>query len=132
MNKFFGALFNIRYLAVLAVVGPFLGAVLMLLLGVTDVVNAYMIFFGITPPDGEVEAGEAAMITLVASVDHFLFATILMIFGVGIYALIFAAPAAVKGDSARKTYELESPQESGRYGRNAAQGHHHAALRKLP
>ena len=89
MNRYFTALFSMRYLAVVAVTGAFLGSFLMFLLGATDVVNAYLVFFGIKPAEGEIEAGEAAMITLVASVDHFLFATILMIFGIGIYALIF-------------------------------------------
>ena len=99
MNRFFSALFNIRYLAVIAVIGPFFGTVLMLLLGATDVVKAYMIFFGAMPPEGDIEAGEAAMITLVASVDHFLFATILMIFGVGIYALVFGSTRSGKDHS---------------------------------
>jgi len=91
MNGYFNALFRLRYLAVVAVTGAFLGSVLMYLIGAMDVVNAYLIFFGIEPPDGEIDAGEAAMITLVASVDHFLFATILMIFGVGIYALVLSS-----------------------------------------
>ncbi len=73
MNRYFTALFSIRNLAVVAVTGPFVGAILMLLLGITDVVNAYLIFFGVEEPDGAIESGEAAMITLVASVDHFLF-----------------------------------------------------------
>ena len=102
MNKFFTAVFSIRYLAVLAVLGPFLGAVLMLLLATTDVINAYLIFFGVKPPDGEVEAGEAAMITLVASLDHFLFATILMIFGVGLYSLFFGSARSGKYHSAHQ------------------------------
>jgi uncharacterized membrane protein YqhA len=89
MNRFFNALLTIRYLAIVAVIGPFAGAILMLMLGVTNVIDAYLIFFGRKPPEGEVEAGEAAMITLVASVDHFLFATILMIFGIGLYSLFF-------------------------------------------
>ena len=60
----------------------------MLLLGITDVVNAYLIFFGVEEPDRAVESGEATMITRVASVDHFLSATIPRIFAVGIYALL--------------------------------------------
>ena len=102
MNKYFTALFSIHNLAVVAVTGPFVGAVLMLLLGITDVVNAYLIFFGAREPEGAVESGEAAMITLVASVDHFLFATILMIFGVGIYALIFGSS---RGDGQHSAHD---------------------------
>jgi len=89
MNKLFGAVFNLHYVAVLAVIAPFFGAALMLLLGTRDTIEAYLIFFGVEEPEGAVEAGEAAMIKLVASIDHFLFATILMIFAIGLYALFF-------------------------------------------
>ena len=87
MNKLFSAVFNLRYMAVLAVIAPFFGAVLMLLLGTKDTVEAYLIFFGLEEPEGAIAAGEAAMIQLVASIDHFLFAAILMIFAIGLYAL---------------------------------------------
>ena len=39
-----------RYAAVLAVIAPFFGAVLMLLLGTKDTVEAYLLFFGQNPP----------------------------------------------------------------------------------
>ena len=87
MNKLFAAVFNLHYVAILAVIAPFFGAVLMLLLGTRDTIEAYLVFFGVEEPEGAVEAGEAAMIKLVASIDHFLFTAILMIFGVGLYAL---------------------------------------------
>ena len=61
----------------------------MFLLGTQDTINAYLIFFGREEAEGAVEAGEAAMIKLVASVDHFLFGTILMIFAIGLYFLFF-------------------------------------------
>lgn len=89
MRNLFNAIFKLHYLAVLAVIAPFFGAVLMLLLGTRDTIEAYLIFFGVQEPEGAVEAGEAAMIQLVASIDHFLFAAILMIFAIGLYALFF-------------------------------------------
>ena len=89
MNKLLNAIFALRYVAVLAVVAPFFGAVLMLLLGTKDTIEAYLIFFGPEEPEGSIAAGEAAMIKLVASIDHFLFSAILMIFAVGLYALFF-------------------------------------------
>ena len=61
----------------------------MLLLGTKDTIEAYLFFFGLEEPEGSVEAGEAAMIKLVDSIDHFLFAAILVIFAVGLYALFF-------------------------------------------
>ena len=93
MTKLFNAVFTLRYAAALAVIAPFFGAVLMLLLGTKDTVEAYLLFFGVEEPEGSVEAGEAAMIQLVASIDHFLFATILMIFAIGLYALFFRSSA---------------------------------------
>jgi uncharacterized membrane protein YqhA len=89
MNKLFNAVFTLRYAAVLAVIAPFFGAILMLLLGTKDTIEAYLIFFGLEEPEGAIETGEAAMIKLVASIDHFLFSAILVIFAVGLYALFF-------------------------------------------
>ena len=104
MNKLFAAIFTLRYFAILAVIAPFFGAVLMLLLGTKDTEEAYLVFFGVEEPKGAVDAGEAAMIKLVASIDHFLFAAILMIFAIGLYALIFRGYAHSEGkDSHKKT-----------------------------
>jgi uncharacterized membrane protein YqhA len=89
MKRLLNAVFSLRYVAILAVIGPFFGAVLMMLLGTKDTIEAYLTFFGIVEPEGAVAAGEAAMIRLVASIDHFLFAAILMIFATGLYTLFF-------------------------------------------
>lgn len=91
MNKLINTVFNLRYVAVLAVIAPIVGAVLMMLLGTRDTIEAYLLFFGIEEPEGAIEAGEAAMIRLVASVDHFIFGTILIIFAIGLYRLLFRA-----------------------------------------
>jgi uncharacterized membrane protein YqhA len=98
MNKLFNAVFSLRYVAVLAVIMPFFGAVLMLLLGTKDTIEAYLIFFGLEEPEGAVSAGESAMIQLVASIDHFLFSAILMIFAIGLYFLFFRGASHRKGD----------------------------------
>ena len=102
MSKLFSTVFNLRYVAVLAVIAPFFGAALMMLLGTRDTVEAYLLFFGVEEPEGAVEAGEAAMIKLVASIDHFLFATILMIFAIGLYALFFRSSARREGKEPHK------------------------------
>ena len=104
MNKLLNAVFKLRYAAVLAVIAPFVGAVLMMLLGTRDTIEAYLIFFGFEEPEGAVEAGEAAMIKLVASVDHFLFGTILIIFAIGLYKLLFRFSSGSKEEgNSRKT-----------------------------
>jgi len=99
MTKILNAVFSLRYLAILAIIAPFFGSALMMLLGTLDTVNAYLIFAGLEESEGAVAAGEAAMIKLVASVDHFLFASILMIFAVGLYALFFRSSSSSDGQT---------------------------------
>ena len=89
MKRFFDVVLSLRYMALLAVIAPFFGALLMLLVGAQNTVEAYLVYFGIEEPEGAIEAGEMAMIKLVASINHFLFAAILMIFGIGLYGLFF-------------------------------------------
>ena len=89
MTKLFNAVFKIRYLAALAIIFPFFGAALMLLYGTLSTIDAYLVFFGLKAPEGAVDQGEEAVIQLVAAIDHFLFATILMVFAIGLYALFF-------------------------------------------
>jgi uncharacterized membrane protein YqhA len=98
MNKLLNGIFNLRYVAVLAVIAPIVGAVLMMLLGTRDTIEAYLFFFGIEEPEGAIEAGEAAMIRLVASVDHFIFGTILIIFAIGLYRLLFRGSLGGRGE----------------------------------
>ena len=99
MNKLLNIFFNLRYAAVLAVIAPFVGSVLMMLLGTKDTIEAYLIFFGFEAPEGAIDAGEAAMIRLVASVDHFLFGTILIIFAIGLYKLLFRFSSGSEGQT---------------------------------
>ncbi len=89
MIRAFNWFFSLRYFALLAIIAPFMGAILMLLLGAQDTVNAYRLFFGKIEPEGALDSGESAMIQLVASLDHFLFATILMLFSFAIFYLLF-------------------------------------------
>lgn len=94
MNILLNAVFKLRYVAVLAVIAPFFGAVLMLLVGAIDTIDAYLIYFGLKAPEGAASGGEAAMIRLVASLDHFLFSVILLLFAIGLYALLFKATSS--------------------------------------
>jgi uncharacterized membrane protein YqhA len=96
MNKLFDAVFSLRYVAILAVIAPFFGALLMLLIGTQNTIEAYLRYFGVTESEGALNGDEAAMIELVASIDHFLFAAILMIFAIGLYALFFRSTTSHK------------------------------------
>lgn len=102
MSRLLNAIFNLRYVAVLAVIMPIVGMVLMMLLGTRDTIEAYLLFFGLEEPEGAIEAGEAAMIRLVAAVDHFIFGTILIIFAIGLYKLLFRGSLGSREDGTRK------------------------------
>jgi uncharacterized membrane protein YqhA len=104
MTKLLNAVFNMRYVAILAVIVPFFGAALMFLLGTLDTVNAYLIFFGLEEAEGTVDVGEATMVKLVASVDHFLFASILIIFALGLYYFLFRPAAHSGGEKTHKKH----------------------------
>lgn len=110
MKKLSNAVFSIRYVAILAVIAPFFGAVLMLLFGTQNTIEAYLLFFGLDEPEGAIEAGEMAMIKLVASIDHFLFAAILMIFAIGLYTLFFRSSSK---DNPQKTLSWNRLKEMG-------------------
>lgn len=103
MHKLFDTVFKLRYVAVLAVIAPFFGAVLMLLVGAKDTIDAYLVFFGLEEPEGAATGGEAAMIRLVASLDHFLFSVVLLLFAIGLYALFFkGASIQTRADGRRR------------------------------
>ena len=68
----------------------------MFFFGTLNTIEAYLIFFGLREYEGAVEPGEQAMITLVASVDHFLFATVLIVFAIGLYSLFFRTTGSGK------------------------------------
>ena len=125
MTKFFGWIFTLRYFAVLAIIAPVFGALLMFL-GTTDTINAYLIFFGREEAEGAVDAGEAAMIKLVGSVDHFLFGTILLIFAVGLYFLFFRGGDPNGSEKYDSDPFLEATKQTRGNGLDADESHHHA------
>jgi len=92
-------LFNSRLIVLLAVVGSLTSSVLMFVRGVLLIWHAALDFvrhFG-APHDA---AGEELSISLISSVDSFLFATVLLIFAMGIYELFIS-----KIDPASRTDE---------------------------
>ena len=44
MNKVYNAIFNLRYVAILAVIAPFVGSALMMLLGTKDTIEMSEVF----------------------------------------------------------------------------------------
>lgn len=88
---------GVRFMTVLAVVGSLAGSLLMFVLGLINIVNAYQFWLAgaEAPPEsavsGEVETsltGEAAAVVgVILALDRFLIAIVLLYFAYGVYSL---------------------------------------------
>lgn len=77
-----------RVLAGTAAIGSLGGAVLMFLLGLVHIVEAYAVWiFGHTSETPKVPRSAAAVIMVIEGLDRFLIAIVLLYFGYGIYSL---------------------------------------------
>ena len=94
-------LFNSRLIVLLAVIGSLGAAVLMFLRGALQIVAALGIFIEHPMPSHGEPGGEELSVTLISSVDSFLFATVLLIFSMGVYELFISKidPASRTADS---------------------------------
>jgi len=89
-----------RFLAGAAAIGSLAGAVLMFLLGLINIFDAYVVWIvGRTPETPKVVPSAAAMITVIEALDRFLIAIVLLYFGYGVYAL-FIRPGSEDRDPA--------------------------------
>jgi len=89
-----------RLLAATAAIGSLAGAVLMFLLGLVNIVDAYVVWlFGHTPETPKVAPSAAAMIMVIEALDRFLIAIVLLYFGYGVYSL-FIRPESHDHDPA--------------------------------
>jgi uncharacterized membrane protein YqhA len=88
-------LFSLRYISLIAVVSLFIGAALMFIIGAIRTLDSVLVLifdramFNI--PE-HLDRGSVVSITLVQSVDSFLFALVLLIFSMGIYNLFINSP----------------------------------------
>ena len=101
-------LFQSRLIVVFAVVGCVLAAVVMFLKGTISIVKASWEFVQ-HPLAGHTDVGhEDVSIVFIAAVDSFLFATVLLIFAMGIYELFISEidPASRTADSNRRTMRI--------------------------
>lgn len=101
-------LFNSRLIVILAVLGSLTSSVLMFVRGALLIVHATREFFhAFRHGHGE---GEELAITLISSVDSFLFATVLLIFAMGIYELFISKidPASRTSDSRPNWLQIHS------------------------
>lgn len=89
-----------RVLAATAAIGSLAGAVLMFLLGLLNIVDAYaVLLFGHTSETPKVAPSSAAMIGVIEALDRFLIAIVLLYFGYGVYSL-FIRPESSDRDPA--------------------------------
>lgn len=85
---FEGFLFNSRLIVLLAVLGSLVASILMFLKGALQTYTAAKVF--VTDPFGSHEGHADLAILLISSVDSYLFATVLLIFAMGIYELFIS------------------------------------------
>lgn len=101
-------LFNSRLIVLLAVVGSLTSSVLMFVRGAIMIWHTAVHF--LHNPGGGHEGGDELSIALISSVDSFLFATVLLIFAMGIYELFISRidPASRHEDSRPNWLEIHS------------------------
>ncbi len=90
-----------RLLTAAAVLGSLAGAVLMFVLGLSNIYEAYAVWlpWGGLPEDTKVIPSSAAIIKVIEALDRFLIAIVLLYFGYGVYSL-FIRPETDEKDLA--------------------------------
>ncbi|MCC6551900.1 MAG: YqhA family protein [Polyangiaceae bacterium] len=103
-------LFNSRIIVILAVMGSLASSVLMFVHGTMQIYRAAADFVHHALPAKGAHADEHLSIALISSVDSFLFATVLLIFAMGIYELFISKidPASRTADSRPNWLEIHS------------------------
>lgn len=101
-------LFNSRLIVILAVIGSLAASVLMFVNGTLRIYQSAHHF--LEHPMAGHEAGEELSIALISSIDSYLFATVLLIFAMGIYELFISRidPASRHEDSRPNWLEIHS------------------------
>jgi uncharacterized membrane protein YqhA len=98
MARAFHSLFKFRYLTFLAVIGSLTGSFLLLCIGLERIFEGIVVLFTDidihTDMNLPAHLSEDGLVTvlIVQAVDVFLFALVLMIFGIGIYTLFILDP----------------------------------------
>jgi len=90
---------SLRYISLIAVVSLFIGAVLMFIIGALRTLNSVLVLLldkGLFSIPEHLDRGSVVSVTLVQSVDSFLFALVLLIFSMGIYNLFINSPDDVR------------------------------------
>ncbi|MDR1810562.1 MAG: YqhA family protein [Prevotella sp.] len=112
-NVFETFLFNCRFITILAVLGSLLASVVMFVNGTLEVVSGFVAFFETHFSDGAAHGNAEStnlVAILVASVDEYLFATVLLVFSMGIYELFISEidPATRQKDTRPNWLKIDS------------------------
>jgi uncharacterized membrane protein YqhA len=113
-NVFECILFNCRFVTIVAVLGSLLASIAMFAKATMQVINGILaLFHEMHLPTGNVEVGHdnSSLVALfVSSVDEYLFATVLLIFSMGLYELFISKldPASRKKDTRPNWLRIES------------------------
>jgi uncharacterized membrane protein YqhA len=81
------AFFRIRYMVAIAVLAGLLGALLMLLIGGWNIIEAFLIFLGVHASEASGNANLEAVVKVIEAVDRFLLAFVLLYFAYSSYFL---------------------------------------------
>jgi len=88
------AIFNIRYVSFVAVLAALLCAVLMFLVGLSDTVNAYLVFFRFEPAQLLGGPSLEATVKVLTVLDKFLFGLVLLYFAYSVFFLFIRRDAS--------------------------------------
>lgn len=103
-RQFEQLLYGSRYLSIIAVVGALVSAIILFIQGIVIIFNGLVNYF-MNP----MENYEVLFEKLVSSVDVFLFALALMIFGVGVYELFVSKIDIVQKNNDNRPSWLQTP-----------------------
>ena len=84
---------KLRFMSIIAVLGGFMGAALMFIIGAAKSIKAFQIYFlqvplsTNPPPPPRLDFTDQAMLSIVDAMDAFLVALVLLIFAFGVYNL---------------------------------------------
>lgn len=82
-----GLLLSARYMAFFGVLGSLAGSLLMFILGLTNVLHAYLRWWPGHSSEDDLPASSVAIISVIEALDRFLIAIVLLYFANGVYVL---------------------------------------------
>jgi uncharacterized membrane protein YqhA len=109
-NVFESFLFNCRFITILAVLGSLLASLIMFVNASLEVIHGLHEFYELHLLGTKGHESSDLLTTLVSSVDEYLFATVLLVFSMGIYELFISEidPASRKSDTRPNWLKIES------------------------